>query len=491
MTRVKHLLNGNAAQSSGQPGDVTAHAFVTITEAGFEPAVLTITVGTEVTWYNATQQTGELMQVEMNQTFLPFVTAGHSRLNRLRSRRCLTEPICRILPMVTLVQMPRKLAATPVIHADTQSTVNPIRPAAASSGLFTTTIPPGGTFSFVFTGPGSFPIVGTFTAEFGGTVVVEVAPPTDTPTPSATPTTTPTPTTTGTGRPTVTSTATSTPTTTDTVRHTATPTSTPTNTPTHLPTPTKKPTSTATTTPAATSTATSTSIAAASTPLASPTPEATATATPVTGNRLPAIAVPSQITADAVWSSGKVYLVSGSTTVNAGVKLTVGPGVIVKFQTGNGIGTLLIKGTLIAKGTASSSIIFTSVHDKGFGGDTNNNLGGSWPNDGDWAGLTFATGSTGNVLDHVLIAYGGTSDGAAVTVSGTAVTITNSSVMHSGGDGLHWFNGASGTIANNQIMRNAGSAIYVKGNSTPDIQNNGLPTTARMPFILRVIVFHF
>ena len=494
MTRVKHLLNGNAAQSSGQPGDVTAHAFVTITEAGFEPAALTITVGTEVTWYNATQQTGELMQVEMNQTFLPFVTAGQ-----------LTAQSASLAPLFHRTYLPyvasgdvganaRKLAATPVINADTQAATNSIRPAAASSGLFTTTIPPGGTFNFVFTGPGSFPIVGTFTAKFGGTVVVEVAPPTDTPTG------TPTPTETGTITDTATATATATRTSTpaSTATFTPTPTNTSTSTPTKTPTNTPTPTNTRQVGPANSPTPTRTPTAT-NTPM--PTSTATVTVTPVVYHC-------GAIDSNTTWAADAVHRISCDVTVNSGYVLTIKPGAIIKFDPST---TLQVNGALVAKGTTDAPIVFTSFKDDSYGGDTNGDGSGSAPAKGDWHNLEFAPGSQG-ILEHVVVRYGGdcpsfynsTSctptqrlgginiDSATVTLSdatieyngakqglygvyasgSASVTIHNSTIQFNSGDGVKIASLPAASITDSTFTGNSGDGLSASTDAMPTIHNN-------------------
>jgi parallel beta-helix repeat protein len=59
-------------------------------------------------------------------------------------------------------------------------------------------------------------------------------------------------------------------------------------------------------------------------------------------------------------------------------------------------------------------------------------------------------------------------------VSGASVTLTNSTIQWSGGDGLTWINGASGQVTNNTIINNLANGISVKGSSNPTIQANTL-----------------
>lgn len=80
------------------------------------------------------------------------------------------------------------------------------------------------------------------------------------------------------------------------------------------------------------------------------------------------ITITENITTNTTWETGKVYTLGGRITVVSGVTLTIEPGVIVKGQAGTGANaTALIVargGKLMAEGTATSPIIFTSVADE-------------------------------------------------------------------------------------------------------------------------------
>jgi uncharacterized repeat protein (TIGR01451 family) len=209
------------------------------------------------------------------------------------------------------------------------------------------------------------------------------------------------------------------------------------------------------------------------TPLVSPTPQPLPSATPTTGSGWPIVNVPATISSNTTWTAGHVYLVSGVSTVNAGVTLTVQPGTVIKFQTsGSTRGRLVVNGTLLAQGTSGSNVIFTSIHDDSFGGDSNHNGGATWPNNGDWDGLAF-TNSSGNMLDYALIYYGGTSSSAAgVNVTSSNVSISNSAVRYSGLEGLRWSTGSTGQINNSEIAFNYNVGIHIRGSSTPDVSGN-------------------
>ena len=73
------------------------------------------------------------------------------------------------------------------------------------------------------------------------------------------------------------------------------------------------------------------------------------------------------LSSDTVWgASGSPYVVTGSVMVSEGVKLTVQAGVEVKFSSGT---SLQVFGELVAQGTSSSGITFTSAQDSKAAGD--------------------------------------------------------------------------------------------------------------------------
>lgn len=78
--------------------------------------------------------------------------------------------------------------------------------------------------------------------------------------------------------------------------------------------------------------------------------------------------VNTNISNNTTWTNDKVYELAGRITVLNGVTLTIEPGTIIKGQAGSGANStaLLVArgGKLIAEGTASKPIIFTSVADE-------------------------------------------------------------------------------------------------------------------------------
>ncbi len=186
------------------------------------------------------------------------------------------------------------------------------------------------------------------------------------------------------------------------------------------------------------------------------------------------------ITTNTTWLTGNTYVVQNCTlTINSGVTLTIEPGVVVKFWGtapgyGSGLGSsaLLIDGTLNAVGTPDLPIVFTSYADDDHGGDTNEN-GSSTGTAGDWYGLVFRAGGSGQ-LEHFLIGYAGSDVFNAtlgygrgqVDLRQTAATLRHGTITSGKSKGIYIDgDGLTPTIADltisaNQATDGRGYAIY-------------------------------
>jgi hypothetical protein len=80
------------------------------------------------------------------------------------------------------------------------------------------------------------------------------------------------------------------------------------------------------------------------------------------------IEVSANITANATWETGKVYILTTRVAVVDGITLTIQPGAVVKGEAGTGSNAtalIIARGAkLMAEGTADQPIIFTSVADE-------------------------------------------------------------------------------------------------------------------------------
>jgi len=104
------------------------------------------------------------------------------------------------------------------------------------------------------------------------------------------------------------------------------------------------------------------------------------------------------------WKKTNVPYIVNTLNLTSGLTLQIEPGVIIKFLNN---GRLNIEGSLEANGTTTNRIIFTSIQDDEYGGDTNNDGANTQPAKGRWHYVYFSASSTNSTLDNTIIRYGG------------------------------------------------------------------------------------
>lgn len=192
--------------------------------------------------------------------------------------------------------------------------------------------------------------------------------------------------------------------------------------------------------------------------------------------------VTGNITANTTWKSGKVYILKSRIAVVSGVTLTIEPGVVIKGGMGSGANAtalIIARGAkIMAEGTATSPIIFTSVSDDIMPGQiASPNLDVTM--DGLWGGLivlgnapiSVKTGETGQiegipvsdqnglyggtnasdnsgVIKYVSIRHGGANIGEGNEINGltlggvgSGTVIENVEIIANQDDGIEWFGG--------------------------------------------------
>jgi len=195
----------------------------------------------------------------------------------------------------------------------------------------------------------------------------------------------------------------------------------------------------------------------------------------------PTISVTQNISTNTTWETGRIYVLEGRITVPDGVTLTIEPGVIIKGREGTGSNAtaLLIArgGKLIAEGTASSPIIFTTIADQILPGEISSpNLEPTVP--GLWGGLIVLgkapisassdemqiegipvsdlNGRYGGIdpldnsgiIKYISIRHGGANIGEGNEINGltlggvgSGTIIENIEVIANDDDGIEWFGG--------------------------------------------------
>ena len=218
------------------------------------------------------------------------------------------------------------------------------------------------------------------------------------------------------------------------------------------------------------------------------------------GNTYNAIALSGTINTNFVFTNliDFPYVIRGWLTLNTNNTLTIAEGTVMKF--GSGIG-LKVYGTLDVNGTSDNNVIFTSLKDDEYGGDTNGDSTATFPYPGDWDGINLYGSGVDNQgigeFDWCLIRYGGKYLGYARTnvhfnysTSGHFINsiseyanysalktthcspdINNSTFRNSNNHGVSC-NTYSDTITENTFSDNGNHGLYITGDCTPTITNN-------------------
>ncbi|MFA6096485.1 MAG: PxKF domain-containing protein [Candidatus Paceibacterota bacterium] len=180
------------------------------------------------------------------------------------------------------------------------------------------------------------------------------------------------------------------------------------------------------------------------------------------GNSKAATNVGGDIASNTTWSlAGSPYVVNGTLNVRGSAVLNIEPGAVIKFSSPES--ALEVWGALNAIGTPEKKIIFTSIKDDTYGGDTNNDGNATSPAPGDW-GYIRVTGEqspyhypgVGN-FDNVVVRYGGANTSYPGNVYGyrpVTFSFKNSTSEYSSSNGVYVYAGnpeISGNAFNNNI----------------------------------------
>jgi parallel beta-helix repeat protein len=149
-----------------------------------------------------------------------------------------------------------------------------------------------------------------------------------------------------------------------------------------------------------------------------------------------------------------IYILYGTSWVSPKTTFTIQPGSVVKGQAGG----LVVRGRLLAQGTQSNPITFTSYRDSSLGGNTYGSQ--SKPYSSDWAGIRFEQGSSGT-LAGVRIKHAST----GISADKAGVSITNSVFDKNSSAASNTSGSQAVSAANNWWGAADGPRPYGNGNS--------------------------
>jgi hypothetical protein len=200
---------------------------------------------------------------------------------------------------------------------------------------------------------------------------------------------------------------------------------------------------------------------------------------------------------DQSWSFGGPgfpIVLTADMSVNNGVTLTILAGAVIKFGAG---AQLTVIGRLDVNGTADQEVVFTSLKDDSYEGDTNADGDLTTPAPGDWDGILLNGLSTSQGIgefDHCRIRYGGNAAGYPISnvyfyqsdsgrfansiseysfqdgirVSNSNPDVVNATIVNNGRYGLYCYN-CSARVLNAISWNNATGQIYSNLSNWPEV----------------------
>lgn len=150
-------------------------------------------------------------------------------------------------------------------------------------------------------------------------------------------------------------------------------------------------------------------------------------------------------------------------TINTGATLTIEAGVVIKSFNYSNNKSIAVNGAIIALGTPTEKIIFTSRKDDSNGGDYNNDGNASSPTKNDWIGITFGASSINSSLKNCIFRYSGGWSNQGV---------------------IHYDNANNVTIDSSVIEQSYSPALSVLGSSTSVLKNTQLLNIDNVPVLM-------
>ena len=163
-------------------------------------------------------------------------------------------------------------------------------------------------------------------------------------------------------------------------------------------------------------------------------------------------------------------------TVGPSAIFTINPGAVIKFS--NHYAGILVKGAVVADGTASQPIVFTSLSDDSYGGDTNSDGNTTAPGKGNWATIDFVASSLDslNSMKHCVFTYGGGNvysyEYGIVRDYNAALVMDSSVIGQSANSAFGVFGSGRPVVSNTQMTNVSSTPVSMSMFSNPTFINN-------------------
>ena len=161
-------------------------------------------------------------------------------------------------------------------------------------------------------------------------------------------------------------------------------------------------------------------------------------------------------------------------TIAPSATLTIQPGVVIKFT--NYYDGIFVSGALVADGNVEEPIVFTSIEDDSYGGDTNNDGNATGPGKGNWGTIDFNASSSDslNSMRYCVVRYGGSNTGSnygMVRDFNSNMLMTNSTIEQSGTSAFGVFGSGHPTVSTVQMNNIASTPVMMSMFSNPTFSN--------------------
>lgn len=170
------------------------------------------------------------------------------------------------------------------------------------------------------------------------------------------------------------------------------------------------------------------------------------------------------------------YVITTRMNVSSSAKLTINPGVVMKFQSS---GSIRVDGALEAEGGTDqlARIVFTDYRDDSSGGDTNNDGNATSPSRGSWNGIEFYSSGmeSENIIKNADIRYatntfGGNS--ASIMLNSAYAMLDNVIIEQSSRSAVAFYGSSDAVLQNSAILNVSQTPIRLNMFANPTFNNN-------------------